>query len=62
MGRLQGLRLIGGNLVGLLCELDHTLALVASDEFAEVSEIITLHLKEEDLSLGILGVGNEGVV
>ena len=36
--------------------------LVAGCEFAEIPEVVSLHLEEEDLGLRVLRVGDEGVI
>lgn len=59
---LECLSLVACDLVCLLCELDNILALVPREELAEVAEVVALHLHEEDLGLGVLRVGDEGVI
>jgi hypothetical protein len=62
VGGLKGFCLNSGNFISFLSKLNNILALVPRCEFTKVTEIVTLHLHEEDLSLGVLRVGNKRII
>ena len=69
---LQVLSLSSGYLVRVLGLLNDCLTpkcfqliirlLFCGEEFSKVSVVVTLHFEEEDLGLGVLGVGDEGII
>ncbi len=63
MGGLQVLfTFIGGSLVGLIGFISGLFIGLSTGVFRNVSEIVTLHLVEEDLSVGSSCLGNKLVV
>jgi len=61
-----GLKVLGGNIRGLLVGIEgtvsNTLVSITGSVFGDVSEVITLHLEEENLGFGVLGTFDKDLV